>query len=145
MKVVVQRVSRASVTVDGAVTGAIAAGLLVLVGFAAGDGPAQIDWMADKLAGLRIFGDGEGKMNRDVREANGGLLVVSQFTLYGDARKGRRPSFVDAAPPPAAEPLYDAFVAALRERGLTIQTGVFGAMMAVELVNDGPVTLVIER
>ena len=145
MRVVVQRVASAAVTVDGKTVGAIGAGLLVLVGFTAGDGESQIAWMADKLAGLRIFSDDAGKMNRDVKEVGGGLLVVSQFTLYGDAQQGRRPSFITAAPPTVAEPLYHALLAALRARGLTVQAGVFGAMMQVSLVNDGPVTLIIDR
>lgn len=145
MKVVVQRVTSAAVAVDGRTVGAIDAGLLVLVGFTAGDGDAQIAWMTEKLAGLRIFADDAGKMNRDVREAGGALLVVSQFTLYGDATQGRRPSFIAAAPPGEAEPLYERFLAALRGKGLRVSAGVFGAMMQVSLVNDGPVTLVIER
>ena len=117
----------------------------MLVGFAPADGEATLAWMADKVAGLRIFADGEGKMNLPLAEVGGALLVVSQFTLYGDATKGRRPSFVDAAPPAQAETLYDRFVALLRERSLAVETGRFGAMMDVELVNDGPVTLVLER
>jgi D-tyrosyl-tRNA(Tyr) deacylase len=143
--VVVQRVSRASVTIEGSVSGAIDRGLLVLVGFTAGDGQAQVDWMAQKLVGLRIFADDAGKMNRSVRDVGGGVLVVSQFTLYGDASKGRRPSFIHAADPSEAVPLYEAFVTAVRARDVPVETGEFGAMMDVELVNDGPVTLVIER
>jgi D-tyrosyl-tRNA(Tyr) deacylase len=145
MRVVFQRVSRASVTVAGRVTGAIGRGALLLVGFTHGDGPVALEWMADKVLGLRVFADDDGKMNRDLGECGGALLVVSQFTLYGDARKGRRPSFVAAAPPADAERLYDAFLAALRSRGARVESGVFGAMMAVELVNDGPVTLLLER
>jgi D-tyrosyl-tRNA(Tyr) deacylase len=145
VRVVVQRVSRASVTVQGQVVGSIGAGCLVLAGFTAGDGDEAIEWMADKLAHLRIFADSEGKMNRSLLETGGAALVVSQFTLYGDARKGRRPSFVDAAPPEVAEPLYERLAAALRQRGIAVATGTFGALMAVELVNDGPVTLVVER
>lgn len=145
MRVVVQRVSRADVRVDGSEVGSIGPGLLVLVGFTTGDGPQQVEWMADKVVGLRIFADDEGKMNRDVREAGGAVLAVSQFTLYGDVRKGRRPSFVDAAPPEIAEPLYGSFVDAVRGKGLTVATGVFGAVMDVSLVNDGPVTMVIDR
>lgn len=140
-----QRVASAAVTVDGRPAGAIGPGLLVLVGFTAGDGAGQVAWMADKVADLRIFPDDAGKMNRDVREAGGSVLVVSQFTLYGDAQKGRRPSFIAAAPPAVAEPQYEAFLATLRARGLTVAAGVFGAMMQVSLVNDGPVTLIIER
>jgi D-tyrosyl-tRNA(Tyr) deacylase len=118
--------------------------LLVLLGVAPGDTEAEARWLADKVVGLRIFPDDEGKMNRDVAAAGGGVLVVSQFTLYGDCRKGRRPSFVGAAPPELAEPLYEAFVAAVRANGLPAATGRFGAMMQVELVNDGPVTLLVD-
>ncbi len=125
--------------------GAIDRGLLVLLGVGKQDTREQVEWMADKIAGLRIFADEDGKMNRDLSAVGGAVLVVSQFTLYGDATKGRRPSFVDAAPPELAVPLYEAFVAALRARGLGVETGEFGAMMDVELVNDGPVTLVLER
>jgi D-aminoacyl-tRNA deacylase len=145
MRVVLQRVSRASVTIAGRVAGAIGAGFCLLVGFSHRDTPAQADWMADKVAGLRLFSDADGKMNLGLGDVGGAVLVVSQFTLYGDASKGRRPSFVDAARPEVAVPLYDAFVAALRARGLTVATGEFGAMMEVELVNDGPVTLILER
>jgi D-tyrosyl-tRNA(Tyr) deacylase len=145
MRVVVQRVARASVTVQGRVTGSIGRGLLVLVGFAPGDTPETVEWMADKVAGLRIFADGDGKMNLDVGQVAGSLLVVSQFTLYGDASKGRRPSFVAAAPPGVAVPLYQAFIARLKARRLPVETGEFGAMMDVELVNQGPVTLILER
>jgi D-tyrosyl-tRNA(Tyr) deacylase len=145
MRVVVQRVSRASVTIQGQVVGKIGAGFLVLAGFTAGDGDEAIEWVADKLAHLRVFADDEGKMNRSLLETGGAALVVSQFTLYGDASRGRRPSFVGAAQPDVAEPLYRRLVEALRARGLTVATGEFGAMMAVELVNDGPVTLVLER
>ena len=145
MKVVLQRVSRAAVRVAGSTVGEIGPGFLVLVGFAPGDSEAAIEWMAEKLAGLRLFPDEEGKMNRDIRDVAGALLVVSQFTLYADARKGRRPSFVNAAPPDEAEAGYERFVDALRRRDIPVQTGEFGALMDVELVNDGPVTLVIER
>ena len=149
MRVVLQRVSRASVRVDGAVLGAIDRGYLVLVGFTAEDaenGGAALSWMAEKIIGLRLFADADGKMNLDLDEVGGGILVVSQFTLYGDARKGRRPSFIDAATPDIAIPLYERFVALLRERAPgAVETGEFGAMMEVELVNDGPVTLVLER
>lgn len=147
MRVVLQRVSRAEVRVAGRVTGAIAAGYVVLVGFAPTDTDDTLAWMADKVVGLRLFADADGKMNRSLADVGGGLLVVSQFTLYGDARKGRRPSFTDAAPPEVAVPLYERFVALLRERavGLPVATGEFGAMMEVELVNDGPVTLPLER
>lgn len=145
MRAVVQRVSRASVTVEGRVTGSIGRGLLVLVGFAPVDLPDQVEWMADKVAGLRVFADDQGKMNRDLAAVGGAVLVVSQFTLYGDASKGRRPSFIGAAPPDVAVPLYEAFIAALRALGIPVETGEFGAMMDVELVNDGPVTLILER
>ena len=145
MRVVVQRVSRAAVRVDGQTVGAIGRGFVVLAGFAAADGEAQLDWMAEKLIGLRVFGDAKGKMNLALADVQGALLVVSQFTLYGDASKGRRPSFIDAAPPDVAEPMYERFVGMLRALGASVETGRFGAMMDVELVNDGPVTMVIER
>jgi len=134
--------------VDGRVTGKIGPGFVVLAGFAPTDTDAQLTWMADKILGLRVFGDAEGKMNRDLAELNGGVLVVSQFTLYGDTSKGRRPSFIDAAPPNLAIPMYERFVALLKEKSggkIPIETGEFGAMMDVELVNDGPVTLILER
>ena len=148
MRVVLQRVKRAEVRVEGRVTGKIGPGFLVLAGFAPTDTEAQLAWMADKILGLRVFGDAEGKMNRDLTEASGSVLVVSQFTLYGDASKGRRPSFIDAAPPDVAIPLYEKFVALLKEKAagkIPVETGEFGAMMVVELVNDGPVTLILER
>ncbi len=145
MRIVLQRVSRARVTVDGRTTGEIGRGLLLLAGFTGGDGEEALAWMADKVVGLRIFPDAEGKMNLSLAEAGGALLVVSQFTLYGDARKGRRPSFVEAARPEVAIPLYERFLELLRATGRPVQTGEFGAMMEVELVNDGPVTLVLER
>ena len=145
MRVLLQRVSRAEVRVDGAVRGRIDAGFCLLVGFTGTDGAEQVVWMADKVAGLRLFTDADGKMNLGLAEVGGAVLVVSQFTLYGDAAKGRRPSFVDAARPEVAIPLYEAFIARLRELGLTVATGEFGAHMAVDLVNDGPVTLWLER
>ena len=149
MRVVLQRVSRAAVRVNGAVTGQIGTGFLVLAGFAPADTAESLEWMAEKILGLRLFGDAEGKMNLALADVGGGILVVSQFTLYGDARKGRRPSFIDAAPPEVAIPLYERFVELLRERGAGsgthVATGEFGAMMDVELVNDGPVTLWLER
>lgn len=145
MRVLLQRVSRAEVRVEGRVTGAIGRGFLLLVGLTHADGEAQLAWMADKVTGLRLFGDAEGKMNLGLEDVGGSLLVVSQFTLYGDAQKGRRPSFIDAARPELAIPLYERFVAMLRERGVRVETGEFGAMMDVELVNDGPVTLWLER
>ncbi len=145
MRAVVQRVSQASVTVDGQVVGAIGHGLLVLLGIAHGDDTAQADWLAQKIAGLRIFEDNAGKMNRGLLDIEGEALVVSQFTLYGDARKGRRPSFTDAARPEVADPLVQHFAQALRRQGVPVETGVFGAHMLVEIHNDGPVTLVLER
>ncbi len=145
MKVVLQRVSRASVSVDNAIVGSIGVGYVVLVGFTQGDEDSQLQWMADKIVGLRLFADDEGKMNRDLGEVGGSLLVVSQFTLYGDTRKGRRPSFVHAAAPEEAMALYERFVDALRASGVQVETGSFGAMMDVELVNDGPVTLILDR
>ncbi len=146
MRIVLQRVARAAVRVDGAPVGRIGPGLLLLVGFADADRADALGWMADKVAGLRVFDDGRGRMNLSLRDVCGEALVVSQFTLYGDARKGRRPSFVRAAGPEAAAPLYEEFVALLRERVPgKVATGVFGAAMEVELVNDGPVTLVLER
>jgi len=132
------------VRVDGEVTGRIGRGLVVLLGVGRDDGEAEARWLLEKIAGLRIFADREGRMNLGLEDVGGGLLVVSQFTLYGDTRKGRRPSFIDAAPPERAAALYDRFVAMARERGLDVGTGVFQAMMDVELVNDGPVTLIVE-
>ncbi|MEK6768833.1 MAG: D-aminoacyl-tRNA deacylase [Gemmatimonadota bacterium] len=145
MRVVLQRVSRAAVRVDGATVGAIGRGFVILAGFAPADSEATLEWMAEKIAGLRLFGDSEGKMNLPLSEVGGGMLVISQFTLYGDAAKGRRPSFIDAAPPAVAEPLYQRFVALLGAQGAKVETGRFGAMMDVELVNDGPVTLILEK
>jgi len=142
MRVLLQRVSRASVTVAGNVNGAIDQGLVLLVGIGPGDGQAQADRMADKIVNLRIFNDEAGKFNRSLLDVGGGVLVVSQFTLYADARKGRRPSFTDAAAPDVASPLCDYFAAKLRELGVTqVGTGVFGAHMDVEIHNDGPVTI----
>jgi D-tyrosyl-tRNA(Tyr) deacylase len=138
-------VSQASVRIDGRVVGSIGAGFCLLVGFTHSDTQAQVEWMADKVAGLRLFPDAEGKMNVGLAEVGGAVLVVSQFTLYGDSDKGRRPSFIDAARPETAVPLYEAFIAALRSRALEVETGRFGAMMDVELVNAGPVTLILER
>jgi D-tyrosyl-tRNA(Tyr) deacylase len=141
MRAVIQRVSRAAVCVDGVTVGQIGRGFLVLLGVTHSDGRAEADWMARKLAGLRVFEDDAGKMNLGLAEVGGAVLVVSQFTLYGDARKGRRPSFTDAARPEQAEPLIDYFVLKLQEEGVPVQTGQFQATMEVELVNDGPVTL----
>jgi D-aminoacyl-tRNA deacylase len=145
VRVVLQRVSRASVTVGGRVTGAIGRGFLLLAGFHPTDTAEQVDWMAAKLAGLRLFPDADGKMNLGLAEVDGGVLVVSQFTLYGDTDRGRRPSFVDAARPEHAIPLYERLLAQLRAAGLTVAAGEFGADMQVELLNDGPVTLILER
>ncbi|MBX3436183.1 MAG: D-tyrosyl-tRNA(Tyr) deacylase [Planctomycetaceae bacterium] len=144
MRAVVQRVSSASVTVDGEVVGAIGQGLCVLLGVAADDTHADVDYTANKVIGLRIFPDDDGKMNRSLAEIGGAMLVVSQFTLYGDARKGRRPSFIAAAPPERADELYRTFVAAVREQGIAVETGRFQAKMDVALVNDGPVTLLVD-
>ncbi len=145
MVLVLQRVSRASVRVGEAIAGAIGPGLAVLAAVERGDGEAQAAWCARKVGEVRLFPDGEGKMNRSVREAGGAVLAVSQFTLVGDLRKGTRPSFSDAAPPEQARVLFDRFVALMRESGLAVETGVFRAMMALELVNDGPVTLIVRR
>jgi D-aminoacyl-tRNA deacylase len=145
MRIVLQRVSRASVTIEGRTAGSIERGFCLLVGFTHTDTPAVCDWMAEKIAGLRLFSDAQGKMNVGLDEAGGAVLVVSQFTLYGDTTKGRRPSFIDAARPDVAVPLYEHFLQALRSRGLQVETGEFGAMMDVALVNDGPVTLILER
>jgi D-tyrosyl-tRNA(Tyr) deacylase len=145
MRVLLQRVSRAHVRVGARVTGRIDRGYLLFVGLTHSDTEAALVWMADKVVGLRLFGDAEDKMNLALTDVDGALLVVSQFTLYGDAVKGRRPGFTDAARPEVAIPLYERFVALLRERGVRVETGEFGAMMEVELVNDGPVTLWLER
>ena len=144
MRAVVQRVSRARVTVDGRTTGEIGAGLVVLLGVSAGDDEQAARYLADKIAELRIFEDEAGKMNRSLLETGGAVLAVSQFTLYGDCRKGRRPSFDRAARPDPARSLYDKFVGFLRQRGVHVEQGVFQAMMEVELVNDGPVTMLLD-
>ncbi|MDD9147663.1 MULTISPECIES: D-aminoacyl-tRNA deacylase [unclassified Sporolactobacillus] len=144
MRVVVQRVMEARVRIGGETVGQIRQGLMLLVGIKKGDTAEDMDYVADKIVGLRIFEDGEGKMNRSIQETGGEILSVSQFTLYGDTSHGRRPSFIEAARPDQAEPLYEAFNARLRSRGVTVSTGRFGAMMAVSLINDGPVTLIIE-
>ncbi len=144
MRAVVQRVSRAEVRVDGAAVGAIEKGLLVLLGVGQGDDATDASYLADKTAGLRVFQDAEGKMNRSVEDIGGSVLVVSQFTLFGDCRKGRRPNFSAAAPPHEADALYEQYVALLRERGLNVETGVFQAMMKVDSINDGPVTILLD-
>lgn len=152
MRILLQRVSRAEVRIRPETTeavtrvaGRIDVGFVALVGITHTDTFAEVQWMADKIQALRLFPDTEGRMNRDIREQGGSLLVVSQFTLYGDARKGRRPSFINAAPPSIAESLYNNLVQRLRDLDLTVETGEFGAMMDVELVNDGPVTIWLER
>ena len=145
MRVVAQRVSSAVVRVNGETVGAIDGGLLILVAFAPADGEEELRWMARKLTGLRVFPDEERRMNRSVKDVGGSFLIVSQFTLYGDASRGMRPSFVGAAPPGLAEQLYDAFVDACRAEKIPVESGQFGAMMDVELVNDGPVTLILDR
>jgi len=144
VRAVVQRAARASVRVEGQVVGEIGAGLLVLLGVGQGDTEAEADTLSDRLANLRVFPDEQGVMNRSVLESGGGVLVVSQFTLYGDCRRGRRPSYVEAAPPEEANRLYERFCARLRSTGLTVAQGVFRAMMDVELVNQGPVTLLLD-
>ncbi len=144
MRAVVQRVSRARVSVTGNVVGEIGQGLLVLLAAAHGDGPEQVRWMAEKISGLRVFGDEAGKMNLGLTDVRGEMLVVSQFTLYGDCRKGKRPSFTGSAPPDAAVALYKDFIHAVRKLGVHVEEGIFGAMMDVELVNDGPVTLIVD-
>jgi D-tyrosyl-tRNA(Tyr) deacylase len=145
MRALLQRVSRASVTVEDQVVGKIGRGFVVLLGMTHSDGRDEADWLANKIAGLRLFEDEQGKMNLSLEDVGGALLVVSQFTLYGDARKGRRPSFTEAASPEHAEPLVDYFVAQLRRQGFTVATGVFRAHMNVEIHNDGPVTLILEK
>ena len=145
MRVVVQRVSRAALLIDGEPAGSIGQGMVVLAGFRDGDGPAQVEWMAAKVLGLRIFPDEAGNLNRALEEIDGGLVIVPNFTLYGDCRKGRRPSFTDAARPETAAPLYDRLVQHLCDSGRPVVSGRFGAHMQIELVNDGPVTLIIDR
>ena len=144
MRACIQRVSEARVTVDGDVTGQIGRGLVVLLGVGTEDGADEVIWLADKAVGLRIFEDDAGKMNRSLQEASGAMLVVSQFTLFGDCRKGRRPSFINAAPPELAEKLYEEFVTRVRTAGIEVATGRFREHMMVSLVNDGPVTIWID-
>ena len=145
MRVVLQRVAQASVSIGGSVVGAIQRGYCLLVGFTHGDTPGQVDWMAEKVIGLRLFNDADGKMNLGLTDVGGAVLVISQFTLYADASKGRRPSFIDAARPELAIPLYERFLESLRGRGSTVAAGEFGADMMVEIHNDGPVTLILDR
>jgi D-tyrosyl-tRNA(Tyr) deacylase len=144
MRACIQRVTEAQVTVDGKVTGRIGRGFVVLLGIGQDDGEPQVTWLADKIVGLRVFEDEAGRMNRSLAEVGGAMLVISQFTLYGDCRRGRRPSFTDAAPPELAERLYEAFVARVRDAGIEVATGRFREQMLVSLVNDGPVTLWID-
>jgi D-tyrosyl-tRNA(Tyr) deacylase len=144
MRLLIQRVTQASVRIDGEVVGEISHGLLVLIGINAQDTPAIADRLIRKALDLRIFEDDEGKMNRGVEEVSGGLLLVSQFTLYANCRKGRRPSFIDAAPPPIAQPLYEHCIRVAQASGLTVQTGRFGADMKISLINDGPVTIMLD-
>jgi D-aminoacyl-tRNA deacylase len=145
VRVVLQRVSQASVTMEGIVVGKIGAGFCLLVGFTHDDVPERVTWMAEKVAGLRLFSDAEEKMNLGLADVGGEILVVSQFTLYGDSARGRRPSFVDAARPEQAIPLYEQFLHDLRQAGLQVESGRFGAMMTVDIRNEGPVTLLLER
>ena len=145
MRVVLQRVSQATVRIHDRVAGSIGQGFCLLVGFTHADTPAQVDWMAEKISSLRLFSDSQGKMNLGLEETGGAVLVVSQFTLYGDVVKGRRPSFIDAARPEVAVPLYERFLDVLRGRGLEVAAGEFGADMQVEIHNDGPVTLILDR
>ncbi len=144
MRVILQRVSCASVKINGTVTGSIGAGLVLLLGIAKDDTPEDVEYVVGKCVGLRIFGDDQGKMNRSLLDVAGEVLAISQFTLFADTRKGRRPNFEGAAPPEHAEPLYELAVARLREHGIEVATGRFGAFMEVSLVNDGPVTLTVE-
>lgn len=144
MRAVIQRVSKSSVTVEGEVVGKCGLGFMILLGVRKGDGDKQAQWMAGKVAGLRIFEDEEGKMNRSILDVGGSALVVSQFTLYGDCKKGRRPSFVEAAPPDDADRLYELFCKLLREAGCPVETGRFQTTMSVALVNEGPVTLILD-
>ncbi|MCP4538401.1 MAG: D-tyrosyl-tRNA(Tyr) deacylase [Chloroflexi bacterium] len=145
MRAVVQRVSQASVSVDGEVVGAVERGVVVLLGITHGDTTEQAEWLARKISGLRIFEDDAGKINAGLLDVDGAALVISQFTLYADARKGRRPSFTDAAPPKVAEPLVEHFAQGLRDHNVHVEMGVFGAHMLVEIHNDGPVTILLER
>ncbi|ALC84878.1 D-tyrosyl-tRNA(Tyr) deacylase [Bacillus sp. FJAT-22090] len=144
MKVLLQRCKNASVTVDGEITGSIGHGYLLLVGITSTDSEKEINYLTEKIAGLRLFEDAEGKMNHSIVEAGGSILSVSQFTLYADTRKGRRPSFIDAARPEIAKPLWELFNDKLREKGFVVETGIFGAMMDVTFTNDGPVTIMLE-
>lgn len=145
MKVIIQRVSEASVEIEGKINGAIKLGFMILVGFTNGDDKEKVDWICNKIAGLRIFSDENDKMNLSIQDVGGEILLISNFTLYGDARKGFRPSFSDAARPELAIPLYDYMLEKLRSLGIKTESGIFGAMMKVSLINDGPVTITIEK
>ncbi len=145
MRALLQRVSRGAVMVDGAVVGEIGRGFVLLLGITHSDGKTEAAWLANKVAGIRLFDDADGKMNLALHEVGGAVLVISQFTLYGDARKGKRPSYINAARPEQAEPLVDYFVEQLRTHNLQVETGVFGAEMQVDIQNDGPVTLMLEK
>lgn len=144
MRVVVQRVKHSSVAVDGNIVGKINEGLLILLGIKNGDTEKDVTWLANKVVSLRIFEDENGKMNKELKEINGSILLISQFTLYGDCVKGKRPSFIEAAKPEIAIPLYEKFIDTLKNQGINVETGIFGADMKVDLLNDGPVTLVID-
>jgi D-aminoacyl-tRNA deacylase len=144
MRAVIQRVSRAAVKIDHTIHGKISHGMLVLLGIRGGDSSSDLQWLAEKIVNLRIFEDLQGKMNRSLADINGEMLIISQFTLYGDCRKGRRPGFSSAAPPEIAEPLYQQFIEEVKKRQVRVATGIFQATMEVELVNDGPVTLLID-
>jgi D-aminoacyl-tRNA deacylase len=144
LRAVVQRVLRASVVIDGEIVGSVGAGFVVLLGVTHNDTTENAKWLAEKIVGLRIFNDADGNMNRDLTEVNGAMLIVSQFTLYGDCKKGKRPSFIDVAPPPIAIPLYETFINGVKALGVPVATGRFGADMKVELINDGPVTLIVD-
>jgi D-tyrosyl-tRNA(Tyr) deacylase len=145
VRAVIQRVTKASVSVEGRAVGVIGSGMVILLGIREGDTEAEAEWLAHKIAGLRIFADENGKFNRSLLDLGGAALVVSQFTLYGDAHKGLRPSFSDAARPEVAEPLVDRFIAHLRGEGVPVEAGIFGAMMLVEIHNDGPVTIILDK
>ncbi|MBT3316436.1 D-tyrosyl-tRNA(Tyr) deacylase [bacterium] len=145
MRCVIQRVSRAKVTVDNSIVGSIEDGLVVLVAFAAEDSVAELSWMANKIPSLRLFNDSDGKINLSLRDINGSILLVSQFTLYGDCRKGNRPSFVGSAKPEQAIKLYSEFAEMLREKWSKVEEGIFGASMQIDLINDGPVTVILDR
>jgi len=145
MKVIIQRVSEASVEIEGKINGAIGLGFMILVGFAADDNNEKVDWVCNKIAGLRIFSDENDKMNLSIQDVGGEILLISNFTLYGDARKGFRPSFSNAAAPDIAIPLYDYMLEKLRSLAIKTESGIFGAMMKVSLINDGPVTITIEK